>query len=92
MLSDTLLTCVQLWSTQQADSVAQLDLQANVCGVQLGRQQENLLAVGCADHRVHLYDLRNLAQPLHLFSGQPSKRCSSFAHPCTWLAGSVGMC
>ena len=48
-----------------------MDLHANVCSVQLSRQREHLLAVGCADHRVHLYDLRNLAEPLRMFSGGP---------------------
>lgn len=28
-----------------------------------------LLQVGSADHHIHYYDLRNISQPLHIFSG-----------------------
>ena len=29
----------------------------------------DLLQAGSADHHIHYYDLRNISQPLHVFSG-----------------------
>ena len=49
---------VKIWSTAHEGSVLELDLRANVCCAQYGRTARQL-AVGCADHRVHLFDLRN---------------------------------
>ena len=60
---------MQVWDAKLPDQAGQLDLRANVCSVQLSRDKEHMLAVGCADHLVHLYDLRNLGQPLHAFAG-----------------------
>ena len=49
---------VKIWSTSQEGSVLELDLRANVCCAQYGPDDAHRLAVGCADHRVHLFDLR----------------------------------
>ena len=60
---------VKIWSTNQAASVLELDMRANVCCAQYGPTNAHQLAVGCADHRVHLFDLRNPSQPLYILSG-----------------------
>lgn len=60
---------VKVWSTKQPNSVADIDVKANVCCVEYNPQCSHEIAVGSADHKVHMYDLRNTREPLHLFSG-----------------------
>lgn len=60
---------VKIWSTNQEESVLDLDMRANVCCVQYGPTNAHQLAVGCADHRVHLFDLRSPNQALAVLSG-----------------------
>lgn len=60
---------VKVWSTKQPGSVADIDVRANVCCVQYNPRFAHEVAVGSADHQVHVYDLRYLGAPLHLFSG-----------------------
>lgn len=60
---------VKIWSTAQEASVLELDVRANVCCAQYGHSSAHQLAVGCADHRVHLFDLRNPSEALAVLSG-----------------------
>ena len=60
---------VKIWSTNQVASVLELDMRANVCCAQYGPNSAHQLAVGCADHMVHLFDLRSPSEPLAILSG-----------------------
>lgn len=60
---------VKIWSTAQEGSVMELDVRANVCCAQYGPTSAHQLAVGCADHRVHLFDLRNPSEALAVLEG-----------------------
>ncbi|KAM6572561.1 E3 ubiquitin-protein ligase COP1 isoform X1 [Cannabis sativa] len=60
---------VKVWCTQQEDSVINIDMKANICCVKYNPGSSNYVAVGSADHQIHYYDLRNISQPLHVFSG-----------------------
>jgi E3 ubiquitin-protein ligase RFWD2 len=44
-------------------------MKANICCVKYNPGSSNYIAVGSADHHIHYYDLRNISQPLHVFSG-----------------------
>eukprot|EP00775_Hariotina_reticulata_P006474 gene6474-6702_t len=55
---------IKLWSIHQDTSVATLQLHANVCSVQFSPDNSHLLAAGCANYRLYMYDLRKTGQPL----------------------------
>ena len=55
---------VKIWSTAQRGSVLEIDVRANVCCVQYGPLSAHQLAVGSADHRVHVFDLRNPSEAI----------------------------
>jgi len=59
----------QVWSTKQPSAVAAIDLRANVCCAKYNPARAHEVAVGCADHNVHLFDLRSAARPVHVFTG-----------------------
>lgn len=59
----------QVWSTKQAAPAVAVDMRANVCCVKYNPGSAHEIAVGSADHSVHLYDLRNVASPVHVFAG-----------------------
>jgi hypothetical protein len=74
----------QVWSTKQPSAVAAIDLRANVCCAKYNPARAHEVAVGCADHNVHLFDLRSAARPVHVFTGAragglPSERGSGCA-------------
>jgi len=60
---------VKLWSTRAPASLAQIDVKANVCSVQWRPESAHELAVGAADHSVHVYDIRRPAAPVSTISG-----------------------
>ncbi|PWA54362.1 hypothetical protein CTI12_AA436400 [Artemisia annua] len=60
---------VKIWSTKQEASVLNIDMKANICSVKYNPGSSFHVAVGSADHHIHYYDLRNISQPLHIFSG-----------------------
>ena len=60
---------VKIWSTDSEASVLELDVRANVCCAQYGPNDTHTLAVGCADHRVHLFDLRKPNEAVAVLSG-----------------------
>jgi E3 ubiquitin-protein ligase RFWD2 len=60
---------VKVWCTRQETSVMNIDMKANICCVKYNPVSSNFIAVGSADHRIHYYDLRHIAQPLFVFNG-----------------------
>ncbi|KAH9744987.1 E3 ubiquitin-protein ligase COP1 [Citrus sinensis] len=60
---------VKVWCTRQEASVLNIDMKANICCVKYNPGSSNYIAVGSADHHIHYYDLRNISQPLHVFTG-----------------------
>lgn len=66
------LAASQVWSTTQPAAVAAIDLRANVCCAKYNPACAHEVAVGCADHNVHLFDLRNASRPVHVFTGARS--------------------
>jgi E3 ubiquitin-protein ligase RFWD2 len=71
---------VQVWSTKQAAPAAAIDLRANVCCVKYNPASTHELAVGSADHNVHLYDLRNVSAPVHVFAGRALNSAVAASH------------
>lgn len=60
---------VKIWCTQQEACALNIDMKANICSVKYNPVSSNYVAVGSADHHIHYYDLRNISQPLCVFSG-----------------------
>ncbi|KAI4341001.1 hypothetical protein MLD38_025782 [Melastoma candidum] len=60
---------VKVWCTRREASVLNIDMKANICCVKFNPGSSNHIAVGSADHHIHYYDLRDVNQPLHVFSG-----------------------
>ncbi|KAF4372605.1 hypothetical protein F8388_027278 [Cannabis sativa] len=60
---------VKVWCTNKESSVLNIDMKAKICSVKYNPGSSFHVAVGCADHQTHYYDLRNTSQPLHVFSG-----------------------
>lgn len=55
---------VKLWHQKNSKSCLTIDLKANVCSVRFSPKDSNLLAVGSADHRVLLFDMRKPSIPI----------------------------
>ena len=60
---------LQVWSTKMQNHVAHIPMKANVCCVNFSPTSAHDVAIGSADHNVHLYDLRSATRPVHVFSG-----------------------
>ncbi|CAH2080401.1 unnamed protein product [Thlaspi arvense] len=60
---------VKIWCTRQEASALTIDMKANICSVKYNPGSCMHVAVASADHHVYYYDLRNVSQPLHVFSG-----------------------
>jgi E3 ubiquitin-protein ligase RFWD2 len=60
---------VKVFCTRSRRAALDLDLRANVCCVRYDPTCAHTLAVGSADHGVHLYDARAPRAPLHVFAG-----------------------
>ncbi|KAL5773178.1 hypothetical protein ACOSQ2_013102 [Xanthoceras sorbifolium] len=60
---------VKIWCTRQEASVLSIDMKANICSVKYNPGSSIYVAVGSADHHIQYYDLRNISQPLYVFSG-----------------------
>ncbi|XP_062160498.1 E3 ubiquitin-protein ligase COP1-like [Alnus glutinosa] len=60
---------VKIWCTNQEASVLTINMKAIICSVKYNPGSSTYVAVGSVDHHVHYYDLRNISQPLHVFSG-----------------------
>lgn len=55
---------VKIWHQKSSKSCLTIDLKANVCSVRFSPKDSNLLAVGSADHRVLLFDMRKPSIPI----------------------------
>jgi E3 ubiquitin-protein ligase RFWD2 len=55
---------VKLWNQNNQKSIMTINLKANVCSVRFSPKDSNLVAVGAADHRVLLFDLRKPSVPI----------------------------
>ncbi|XP_031130639.1 E3 ubiquitin-protein ligase COP1-like [Ipomoea triloba] len=60
---------VKVWCLRQEASVLSIDMKANICSVKYNPGSSFHVAVGSADHHIYYYDLRNISQPLHIFTG-----------------------
>ncbi|KAA6423733.1 MAG: ubiquitin ligase COP1 [Trebouxia sp. A1-2] len=58
-----------IWSTNQANSVAEIDIKANVCCAKYNPESMYEIAVGAADHTVLTYDLRKSDKAVHTYKG-----------------------
>lgn len=67
---------VKLWSQKTPTSVLTMDVRANVCSVRFSSVDVNLVAVGAADHRVFLIDLRKPSTPI--FNEKQHKKSVSY--------------
>ncbi|ESN95463.1 hypothetical protein HELRODRAFT_179231 [Helobdella robusta] len=68
---------VKLWHINSANSIASLQVRANVCGVKFNPDSLYHLAFGSADHRIHYYDLRQMKEALLTLKGH--KKAVSYA-------------
>ena len=59
----------KVWAVGQQAPAIVLGVQANVCCAKYDPSRPHELAVGAADHCVHMYDLRRPTSPLHSLSG-----------------------
>lgn len=66
---------VKLWSINQEVSAMTMRTPANVCSVQFSNHSNHLVAAGCANHRVYLFDLRRPDVPAAQITG-PRKAVS----------------
>lgn len=55
---------VKLWSQKSQKSLLTLDIRSNVCSARFSPIDSNVIAVGAADHRVFLFDLRKPSIPI----------------------------
>ena len=60
---------VKVFCARSRRATLDLDLRANVCCVRYDPGCAHTLAIGSADHGVHLYDSRQPRAPLHVFAG-----------------------
>lgn len=60
---------LQIWSSNQSGTVAEIDIKANVCSAIYNPESMHKIAVGAADHTVHTYDLRKADKAVHIFRG-----------------------
>jgi protein suppressor of PHYA-105 1 len=60
---------VRLWNVAEPCSALSLNLCAPVYSVKFSPTNANLLAVGCANYRSYLYDIRNTGTPLLQIAG-----------------------
>ncbi len=81
---------VRLWSVNQESSATVMRAPANVCSVQFSPTNGNLVAAGCANHRVYMYDLRKASTPAAVISG-PNRAVSyvRFMGPNSLVAAST---
>ena len=78
----------RVWSiTQKRECMVINDPnQANICSVNSSRMDSNLIAVGSADHKVHVYDLRNAVKPT--LTLETHKKAVSYV---TWMGNRFGI-
>ena len=84
---------IRLWTVNQESSTSVLRAPANICSVQFSPSNGNLIAAGCANHRVYMYDLRRAAAPVAAIAG-PRRAVSyvRFMGPASIVASSTDNC
>ena len=60
---------VKVWSTKSPSAIAQCDVRANVCAVKWHPTQPHTVAIGAADHKVYIFDMRKYDTAMASFSG-----------------------
>eukprot|EP00884_Botryococcus_braunii_P004044 jgi/Botrbrau1/13640/Bobra.0373s0014.1 len=60
---------VKTWDTRSSQAANQIYVKANVCSVKYNPTSHLEVAVGSADHNVHVFDIRVTTGPLHVFPG-----------------------
>lgn len=66
---------VRLWNVHQEVSAGIMRAPVNVCSVQFSPTDANIVAAGCANHKIYLFDLRRMDIPSAIISG-PRKAVS----------------
>jgi len=81
---------VRLWNVNQDSSATVMRAPANICSVQFSPTNGNLIAAGCANHRVYMYDLRKANTPAAVIAG-PNRAVSyvRFMGPNSLVAAST---
>lgn len=69
---------VRIFSTTTKEGVCTLQNRANVCSVKFHPTSAHMLAIGSADHRIHVYDLRQPSTPLMTLQGH--RKAVSYVH------------
>ncbi|TKR81137.1 hypothetical protein L596_015065 [Steinernema carpocapsae] len=72
---------VKLWSVSTDKSVGTIDARVNVCCVYFSPTSRNHLVFGCADHCVHLYDIRYPLRAVNVFRGH--RKAVSYVKYCS---------
>ncbi|XP_031493720.1 protein SPA1-RELATED 4 isoform X1 [Nymphaea colorata] len=81
---------VKLWNINQGASIGTIRTKANVCCVQFPPNSAHTIAVGSADHKVYLYDLRNTRVPCcTLVSHMKTVSCVKFIDSTTLVSAST---
>jgi E3 ubiquitin-protein ligase RFWD2 len=61
---------MQTWDSRSPEANGSINVKANVCSVKYNPCSMWEIAVGSADHFVHVYDIRSTGSgPLHVFTG-----------------------
>ena len=60
---------VKIWNVDQPSSVHEIDMKANVCCAQYSPEDAHCIAVSCVNQMAYIFDLRRLAEPLHVLDG-----------------------
>lgn len=60
---------VKIWNVDQPSSVHEIDMKANVCCAQYSPEDAHCIAVSCVNKMAYIFDLRRLAEPLHILDG-----------------------
>jgi hypothetical protein len=60
---------VQTWDSRSPQAANQIYVKANVCSVKYNPTSVFEVAVGSADHNVHVFDTRHTSGPLHVLPG-----------------------
>lgn len=66
---------MRLWNVHQEESVGIMRTPVNVCSVQFSPTNANIVAAGCANHKIYLFDLRRMDAPSAVITG-PQKAVS----------------
>ncbi|CAN6443632.1 unnamed protein product [Victoria cruziana] len=81
---------VKLWNINQGGSIGTIRTKANVCCVQFPPDSARTIAMGSADHKIYIYDLRNTKAPwCTLMSHTKTVSYIKFIDPTTLVSAST---